>query len=307
MDKQDIEFQKVQILNDYFQTRVNALYSYVYGAIVGILVLMLTLYYNKVFDLLGNAMANLFFFIVILIGIGFVFKSYLLKPVGKTHDEYLAVIDNLFLKVENGETLNSLSELKNLVNSKKKNKTETFPVITTRKEPPKKAERESKDEKYDKNMIWIARKEEIKEDFEETRRCLLNSYHSYVQTHAGYIIALIIGLSAIISTFDFFIKTLGGTLGFIFLVFIAIPILTIIMFLRITFWTIFANYAISMPMDKIVANFNEYHIKYLENAPAPNTAVIQFAILKEIGKNLNNMPFLDKCAVKIARVLKSLE
>jgi hypothetical protein len=39
-------------------------------------------------------------------------------------------------------------------------------------------------------------------DFEETRRCLLTSYYSYVQTHAGYIIALIIGFVAIIATFE---------------------------------------------------------------------------------------------------------
>jgi hypothetical protein len=43
--------------------------------------------------------------------------------------------------------------------------------------------------------IWIATKEEVGEtDFEEPRRSLLNSYHSYVQTHAGYIIALTIGV-----------------------------------------------------------------------------------------------------------------
>jgi hypothetical protein len=62
--------------------------------------------------------------------------------------------------------------------------------------------------------VWIASKVNVdKQTFEESRRCLLTVYHSYIQNHAGYLIALIIGLIALLSTSESFFRTLGS-LGF---------------------------------------------------------------------------------------------
>jgi hypothetical protein len=65
---------------------------------------------------------------------------------------------------------------------------------------------ETDKEKQEKSWIatkWYATKTEVDaKDFEESRRCLLNSYHSYVQTHAGHIVGLILGLAAVFSTLE---------------------------------------------------------------------------------------------------------
>ncbi len=44
-------------------------------------------------------------------------------------------------------------------------------------------------------------------DFEESRRCLLNVYHSYVQNHAGFAIAVIIGAFTLLSSWNSFFGT----------------------------------------------------------------------------------------------------
>lgn len=53
--------------------------------------------------------------------------------------------------------------------------------------------------------LWEPKKEQIcKPEFDETRRCLVNSYHSYAETHADYMIAIIIGFLTLVSSFRSF-------------------------------------------------------------------------------------------------------
>jgi hypothetical protein len=158
------------------------------------------------------------------------------------------------------------------------------------------------------NKIWKANREKPIEpelideiDFEDSRRCLLNSYHSYVQTHAGYIIALIIGFIAIIATFESFIKSNVGTFAFIFLI-IAIVGTSAFFTLRIFYWTLMVNVAISIPIDTALGYFNDANKTY--SCKAPNTVIIEVAIDKQLKLDIQagSMPWYKRWAYKIARI-----
>ena len=50
----------------------------------------------------------------------------------------------------------------------------------------------------DKKEVWKATDVDLPPDkLEEARHILLNSYHSFVQNHAGYIIAIMLGFFAL--------------------------------------------------------------------------------------------------------------
>jgi hypothetical protein len=118
----DLELLKIQALDGYFQTKVNAAYTYVYGIFVGFAFTYLTLYYNKVFDIFGNIGANILFFISIISITAYFIKQYFLEPAKKLHEDYLTKIDILIMRVDRGESLESLSELKEMVKNKHKKK-----------------------------------------------------------------------------------------------------------------------------------------------------------------------------------------
>jgi hypothetical protein len=182
---------------------------------------------------------------------------------------------------------------------------------------------------------WIAIRKKIDEkdsekvdeaDFEETRRCLLNLYHSYVQTHAGYLIALVIGLvtfiPTVIFTFDTLLKSLGGTTVFSILIIGIILMfgLLVLNVVRVYYWTIYANNVTFIPIDKAIKYFNERKItipinKRLEDFPElysykmPNTNIIQIAIGVQIRNDFKNnaSPWYNKLALwLIQKVWKEL-
>jgi hypothetical protein len=136
------------------------------------------------------------------------------------------------------------------------------------------------------------------------QRCLLNSYNSSIQTHVGVIIALIIGLTAIISSFNTFFISIGGTISFFILVG-GILLASILMVLRIVYWTVYGNYALSTSLGEAVEKFNNYSIKYQEKAP--NTAIIQFALNKRIQEALEKdiLRWDEKWAFKITLKIDS--
>jgi hypothetical protein len=152
--------------------------------------------------------------------------------------------------------------------------------------------------------VWIATKKEIESDFEETRRCLLSSYHSYVQTHAGYIIALLIGIFASIASFqDFFNYGFYGVFAFVILN-VVIFLMSGFMSLRIVYWSLLASNTIGIPMENAIENFNKQNSIY--NKPyynrAPNTQIIQAGINQQLRENIKNKEIsrLQKWAIKTA-------
>ena len=83
----ELELLKIQSLDGYFQTKVNAAYTYVYGIFVGFAFTLLTLYYSKVFDIFGNIGANLLLFIAIISIIAYLIRRYFLEPAKKLHED----------------------------------------------------------------------------------------------------------------------------------------------------------------------------------------------------------------------------
>ena len=128
-------------------------------------------------------------------------------------------------------------------------------------------------------------------DFEETRRCLLNTYNSNVQNHAAYIISLIIGASVIISSFDAFLKIEYGFIPFISLI-VLILIVSIFMTRRIKYWTNYVSIAIFLPENYAIKLFEEYppekKFPYSIEAPAPNTAILEIAISRYLWHLAND-------------------
>jgi hypothetical protein len=59
-------------------------------------------------------------------------------------------------------------------------------------------------EEFNKEIKLISEDQNKITLFEDTRRCLLTIYRSNIQTHAGYLIAIIVGSLAFVSRFDIF-------------------------------------------------------------------------------------------------------
>jgi len=169
-----------------------------------------------------------------------------------------------------------------------------------------------------RNKMWKASITSFDEEkeFEETRRCLLNSYNSYVQNHSGYTITVLIGFFAVIFNFDAFLKTIGGTIVFVILLF-GIISATIFFALRIVYWSIWVSVTITILPYKAIEYFNTRRIlipinktvDYFNTVTAENKyyfykssymSVLQFAISRQIREDENKFPWFKKLALIIA-------
>ncbi|MGD6933582.1 MAG: hypothetical protein ACQCN5_05190 [Candidatus Bathyarchaeia archaeon] len=108
---QAIELQKIQILDGYCQTKLNAQYSLFTGGFVGLIILYATLYYQGSFDFLNNPIYVNTFFVTLLVLTSYAFKKALDRIV-KMHDELLNKLNGFLVEVENGRKLQSISKLK---------------------------------------------------------------------------------------------------------------------------------------------------------------------------------------------------
>jgi hypothetical protein len=148
---------------------------------------------------------------------------------------------------------------------------------------------------------WKATQNDIKEnELEDSRKTLLNSYHSYVQTHAGYIIAISLGFFGFMSSIDIFLKRYELTLLFVILIG-GLVILGGYMILRIVYWTSYANYATNLRLKEVVAWFNIYNSKAEHPFPekAPTIAILQNAV-KQAFESDEKAPWFKKLALKTA-------
>ena len=132
---------------------------------------------------------------------------------------------------------------------------------------------------------------EGEDGLEETRRCLLNMYHSNIQTHAGYLIGIIIGSLALFSRMDTFFGTLAvfvySDWFFLFLLWLII-IAFIWNVLRIVYWTSYVNNAITLSAKEAAEKFNRHNVKrkekgesyYVKTNKPPLTIMFQRGIEK---------------------------
>jgi hypothetical protein len=107
----DVELQKIQIIAGNYQTWFNLGGSIVVGGLIGLPIAFLTLYYEHLISLL-----------VYSFGLGIV---YVALGVGATwfmhrrNNEHLEFIDGLLERIENGEALPSLVELRKQLRKEK--------------------------------------------------------------------------------------------------------------------------------------------------------------------------------------------
>jgi hypothetical protein len=136
--------------------------------------------------------------------------------------------------------------------------------------------------------------ENVKNDFEENRRCLVNSYTTNVQTHAGLLIAATIGGLALFSSWkDFwsisssFLIVLILEIGFSVLIILVIASI-VYLTLRTVYWVLYVNLAITLPMKFIyhlskeaVPEDNEYlpGILMIQNSISQTLRMIQMGRL----------------------------
>ena len=101
----DSDLLKIQILADYYQASFSFLGSIISGALIGLLVLAVTLRFENVF---GDISYYVFIGAIML-----VFLFFGTRTIRSYHSD-LEKIDNLFIRVQNGETLPSITELRKI-------------------------------------------------------------------------------------------------------------------------------------------------------------------------------------------------
>jgi hypothetical protein len=127
------------------------------------------------------------------------------------------------------------------------------------------------------NEVRMRTLTEQEKEFEETRRCLFNSYHTYVQTHAGYLIAIVIGgITLVVSWKDFIVS--GFWHWWLIGIYVALIILIVLglgyMIMRTNYWTVHANIATNPSLDYVVSYYETLNSKnpkiYPESTPYLN-------------------------------------
>jgi hypothetical protein len=152
-------------------------------------------------------------------------------------------------------------------------------------------------------------------ELEGMRKTLLKMYHSNIQTHAGYLIAIIIGSLTLFSRLDtFFGNSLFIGSGWAFLVLLWLILMAgIWAILRIVYWTSYANVALTISVDDMKIGFNNKNARlvstgsgYDETKIPPNTAVLSFAIDEAHDYPVKPFPLGKRIALITARDKKLL-
>ena len=118
MDK-NCELHKIAVFNSYLEANVNAQFNFLAGGLIGILILVLTLFYEGVFDVFGGRFLGLIPFAIILVGVFYAF-SRILQSIKDQQTKCLSLVFDLISKVEKGEPIPSLNELEKKVDQKNK-------------------------------------------------------------------------------------------------------------------------------------------------------------------------------------------
>jgi glucan phosphoethanolaminetransferase (alkaline phosphatase superfamily) len=102
-------------------------------------------------------------------------------------------------------------------------------------------------------------------------------------------IALIIGLLALISAFSAFVKNLGSWAAFIFLIIVIVGAMFYVA-LRISYWTYFASAAIGIPLEDIIALFNKNNRESTNpfTKKPPSLVILQDAIWQHLIDEFND-------------------
>jgi hypothetical protein len=115
MTEQEIDLQKVQVLESSYQGLFNLRASLITGTIIGVLILLATIQFENLLPVYSTVVAY---------PIVFAFAFYYLHDMKKTHNEHIDFMDKLILKIEKGERLGTIHDLreKHEASTKKKSK-----------------------------------------------------------------------------------------------------------------------------------------------------------------------------------------
>jgi hypothetical protein len=116
LDK-DCELHKIAVFDSYLVADVTAQYTFLAGGLIGILILILTLFYEGVFDVFGGRLLGLIPFAIIIVGVFYAFRR-IMQFIKNQQTKYLSLVFDLISKVEKGEPIPSLNELKKKVDQK---------------------------------------------------------------------------------------------------------------------------------------------------------------------------------------------
>ncbi len=92
------------------EANINAQFSFLAGGLIGVLILVITLFYEGVFDVFGGRFLGLVPLVFVLVVVFFAF-SRILGSIKNQQTRHLSLIFDLISKVEKGEQIPSLSEL----------------------------------------------------------------------------------------------------------------------------------------------------------------------------------------------------
>jgi hypothetical protein len=110
MTKQDIDLQKIHVLESSYQAWFNLKSTVIITLIIGFLILISTVTYEKLINLQTMAFAD---FLIMAI------FAFLIYNTRKSHDAHMFYVSELILRVEKGERLCSLEELRGVKKSSK--------------------------------------------------------------------------------------------------------------------------------------------------------------------------------------------
>jgi len=113
LDK-ECELQKIAVFEAYLQTAVNAQYSFLAGGLIGVLILVLTMFIEGIFDVFGGKFLGLIPFAAVLVGI-FYANYRILLSINSRHAKFNALVFDLIDRVEAGEPIPPLVELEKKV------------------------------------------------------------------------------------------------------------------------------------------------------------------------------------------------
>jgi hypothetical protein len=102
----DVDLLKIQLLKDSFNTHFNIASSILVSGYIALLVVIITNFYQKIFDIISFTICALSVFIILgFLGLRFLYRRY---------DRFLDKINSLLMQVEKGEPLPSLNELRKM-------------------------------------------------------------------------------------------------------------------------------------------------------------------------------------------------
>ncbi len=103
MTNQDIDLQKIQILESSYQGWFNFRVSIIGGGFIGVLVLVATVSYENIIPAYGAVIG----YVIVLVA-GF----YMMWEMSKMHNDHITFISSLVTRVEKGEKLESIEKLR---------------------------------------------------------------------------------------------------------------------------------------------------------------------------------------------------